>query len=71
MQKNIDELQHKFRKFQKPSDFEPKMAHVKGIMDNVQEGLGVLVVKNREPEVIKTQQDACMVSWIGSSKSLI
>ncbi|XP_071801510.1 dystrophin-like isoform X3 [Asterias amurensis] len=60
LRKNIDELQHKFRKFQKPSDFEPKMAHVKGIMDNVQEGIGVLVVKNREPEVIKTQQDACM-----------
>ncbi|XP_022094793.1 dystrophin-like [Acanthaster planci] len=60
LRKNMDELQHKFRKFQKPSDFEPKMAHVKGILDNVQEGIGVLVVKNREPEVIKTQQDACM-----------
>ena len=64
-QKNIDDLEHKFRKFQKPADFEPKMTHVKGILENVDEGIGVLVLKNGEPEVIQTQLDACMVRFKG------
>ena len=61
-QKNLDDLEHKFRKFQKPADFEPKMAHVKGILENVKEGIGVIELKNGEPEIIQTQLDACMVS---------
>ena len=64
-QKNLDDLEHKFRKFQKPADFEPKMAHVKGILENVKEGIGVIELKNGEPEVIQTQLDACMVRALG------
>ena len=60
-QKNLDDVQTKFRRFQKPADFEPKMAHVKEILDSVMEGIGVLELRNGEPEVIQTQLDACMV----------
>ena len=38
------------------------MAHVKGILENVKEGIGVIELKNGEPEIIQTQLDACMVS---------
>ncbi|XP_033125074.1 dystrophin-like isoform X4 [Anneissia japonica] len=60
LRKNLDELQFKFRKFQKPADFEPKMLHVKEILERVNEGIKVLDLKNCEPEVIQTQLDACM-----------
>ncbi|PIK47265.1 dystrophin-like protein [Apostichopus japonicus] len=50
----------KFRKFQKPADFDPKMLHVKDILQNVEDGISVLDIKNSEPEVIQTQLDACM-----------
>ncbi|PIK34798.1 dystrophin-like protein, partial [Apostichopus japonicus] len=57
---NLDEVQLKFRKFQKPADFDPKMLHVKDILQNVEDGISVLDIKNSEPEVIQTQLDACM-----------
>ncbi|XP_071957062.1 dystrophin-like isoform X2 [Antedon mediterranea] len=60
LRKHLDELQFKFRKFQKPADFEPKMLHVKEILERVNEGIKVLDLKNGEPEVIQTQLDACM-----------
>ncbi|XP_063954064.1 dystrophin-like [Lytechinus pictus] len=60
LRKNLDDVHSKFRRFQKPADFEPKMAHVKEILDSVMEGIGVLELRNGEPEVIQTQLDACM-----------
>ncbi|XP_072178254.1 dystrophin-like [Diadema setosum] len=60
LRKNLDDVQGKFRRFLKPADFEPKMAHVKEILDSVMDGIGVLDLRNGEPEVIQTQLDACM-----------
>lgn len=63
-------MQLKFRKFQKPADFDPKMVHVKDILQNVEDGIGVLDIKNSEPEVIQTQLDACMVRDCNQEKQI-
>ncbi|XP_077976931.1 dystrophin-like isoform X2 [Glandiceps talaboti] len=60
LKKRMEELQLKFRKFQKPADFEPKMAHVKSVLDSVENGVNVIALRNGESEVIQSQLDACM-----------
>uniref|UniRef100_A0ABM0LUL5 Dystrophin-like n=1 Tax=Saccoglossus kowalevskii TaxID=10224 RepID=A0ABM0LUL5_SACKO len=60
LKKRMEEIQFKFRRFQKPADFEPKMAHVKNILDSVDKGVSVISLKNGESEVIQSQLDACM-----------
>eukprot|EP00058_Branchiostoma_floridae_P013392 XP_002598880.1 hypothetical protein BRAFLDRAFT_90094 [Branchiostoma floridae] len=61
LQKRMVEIKAKFRKYQKPADFEPKMGRVRDILNNVEKELGVLELKHHEPEMVQGQLDICMV----------
>ncbi|KAI8520842.1 hypothetical protein Bbelb_005960 [Branchiostoma belcheri] len=60
LQKRMVEIKAKFRKYQKPADFEPKMSRVRDILNNVEKELGVLELKHHEPEMVQGQLDICM-----------
>ena len=52
----------KFRKFQRPVDFEPKLTHVKRVLDEIEERLHLCELHDDDPESIQGQLDICMVS---------
>lgn len=52
----------KFVKFQRPVDFEPKLTHVKRVLDEIEERILLIEIRSVEPEVIQNQLDQCMVS---------
>ena len=58
----------KFRKFQRPADFEPKMSHVKRELDNIQDRLHLLDITSREMETIQERHDHCMVHSLNVSQ---
>ncbi|XP_041352153.1 dystrophin-like isoform X2 [Gigantopelta aegis] len=60
LKKHFAEVMVKFRKFQRPADFEPKMSHVKRELDNIQERLHLLDITSREMETIQERHDHCM-----------
>ncbi|XP_078699235.1 dystrophin-like isoform X12 [Branchiostoma floridae x Branchiostoma belcheri] len=60
LQKRMVEIKAKFRKYQKPADFDPKMSRVRDILNNVEKELGVLELKHHEPEMVQGQLDICM-----------
>ncbi len=43
-------------------DFEPKLAHVKRALDEIDERLHLVEFRSCDPEVIEGQLDHCMVS---------
>ena len=51
----------KFRKFQRPVDFEPKLTHVKRILDEIEERRHLIEIRNDDPEILHGQLDFCMV----------
>ena len=52
----------KFRKFQRPVDFEPKLTHVKRILDEIDERMHLIEVRGDDPETLQSQLETCMVS---------
>jgi len=54
----------KFNKFQRPVDFEPKLSHVKRVMEGIQEQIHVFDVSGENSTEIQKQLDQCVVGWI-------
>jgi hypothetical protein len=58
------QLQNKFRQFQKPSDFEPKYAKVRQILNDVEQNIYTLEIRSDEPDIIHNQLEHCLVSFV-------
>ena len=54
----------KFRKFQRPVDFEPKLSHVKRMLDEIEERIHLIEIRSEDPDVMQAQLEHCMVSAI-------
>ena len=59
----------KFRKFQRPVDFEPKLTHVKRMLDEIEERIHLIEIRSEDPDVMQAQLEHCMVSGIYLSSS--
>ena len=57
----------KFRKFQRPVDFEPKLTHVKRVLDEIDERIHLIELCSEDPDVVQGQLDHCMVSGVNQS----
>ncbi|KAK7483287.1 hypothetical protein BaRGS_00025454, partial [Batillaria attramentaria] len=60
LKKHFAEVMVKFRKFQRPAEFEPKLSHVKRELDNIQERIHLLEVPSDDPQAIQERLDTCM-----------
>ncbi|XP_025099293.1 dystrophin-like isoform X3 [Pomacea canaliculata] len=60
LKKHFAEVMMKFRKFQRPAEFEPKLSHVKRELDSIQERIHLLEVPSDDPQAIQERHDACM-----------
>lgn len=60
-QKHFDEVMIKFRKFQRPADFEPKMTHVWRELGAIQGTIHLLEVPSDDPAAIQDRHNNCMV----------
>ena len=60
-QKHYAEVMAKFRKFQRPVDFEPKLTHVKRCLDEIDERVHLMDIRSEDPESVQRQLDTCMV----------
>ncbi|XP_069625224.1 utrophin isoform X1 [Ranitomeya imitator] len=60
LQRKLREVSTKFQLFQKPANFEQRMLDCKRVLDGVKVELGVLDVKDTDPEVIQKHMDGCM-----------
>ncbi|CAF3292012.1 unnamed protein product [Rotaria socialis] len=54
------QLQTKFRQFQKPSDFEPKHAKMRQILNDIEQNINVLEIHSDDPDVIHNQLEHCL-----------
>ena len=54
----------KFNKFQRPTDFDPKLGLVKRELSNIEERLHLLEIRSDDPESLQSTHDHCMVSFI-------
>lgn len=61
----------KFVKFQRPADFNGKLAHVKHLLEDIEERLSCLEIASSEPDDIQNQLDQCMVTTLGGDLRLI
>jgi len=60
--KHYSEVTAKFVKFQRPADFDGKLAHVKHLLEDIEERLSCLEIASSEPDDIQNQLDQCMVT---------
>ncbi|XP_067674722.1 dystrophin-like isoform X3 [Haliotis asinina] len=60
LKKHFAEVMVKFRKFQRPADFEPKLSHVKRELDNIQDRAHLLEVPGEDIEMLQSRHDTCM-----------
>ncbi|CAJ0954150.1 unnamed protein product, partial [Ranitomeya imitator] len=60
LQRKLREVSTKFQLFQKPANFEQRILDCKRVLDGVKVELGVLDVKDTDPEVIQKHMDGCM-----------
>jgi hypothetical protein len=65
------QLQNKFRQFQRPSDFEPKYVRMRQILHDVEQNLHTLEIRSDEPDVVHSQLEHCLVSFIHFTSRLI
>ncbi|CAF5089572.1 unnamed protein product, partial [Rotaria magnacalcarata] len=54
------QLQTKFRQFQKPSDFEPKHAKMRQVLNDIEQNINVLEIHSDDPDVIHNQLEHCL-----------
>lgn len=54
------QLQTKFRRFQKPSDFEPKYIKVRQMLNDVEENIYLLETRSDDPDVVHNQLENCL-----------
>ncbi|KAM4772680.1 utrophin isoform 1-T1 [Rhinophrynus dorsalis] len=60
LQRKLREVSTKFQLFQKPANFEQRMLDCKRVLDGVKAELGVLDLKDVDPDVIQKHMDGCM-----------
>ncbi|KAL3882693.1 hypothetical protein ACJMK2_029006, partial [Sinanodonta woodiana] len=60
IKKDFMELNLKFKKFQRPADFDPKMSHVKRELDGIEERMYLISVQNDDLESLQDKFDQCM-----------
>ncbi|KAG8444197.1 hypothetical protein GDO86_009399 [Hymenochirus boettgeri] len=60
LQRKLREVSTKFQLFQKPANFEQRMLDCKRVLDGVKVEVGVLDLKDVNPEVIQKHLDGCM-----------
>ncbi|CAF1590315.1 unnamed protein product, partial [Adineta ricciae] len=60
LKSQFTQLQIKFRQFQKPSDFEPKYAHVRKVLQDVEQNLHLLDIRSDDADVIHNQLEHCL-----------
>lgn len=59
-QRHFGEVSTKFKKFQRPMDFESKMTYIKRILDEIERQF-LIEMGSHDPEVIQRQLSQCMV----------
>ncbi|KAM5163774.1 utrophin isoform 3-T3 [Mantella aurantiaca] len=60
VQRKFREVSTKFQLFQKPANFEQRMLDCKRVLEGVKDELGVLDVKDIDPDVLQKHMDGCM-----------
>ncbi|XP_018411868.1 PREDICTED: utrophin-like [Nanorana parkeri] len=60
VQRKFREVSTKFQLFQKPANFEQRMLDCKRVLDGVKAELGVLDIKDIDPDVLQKHMDGCM-----------
>ncbi|KAG9484132.1 hypothetical protein GDO78_009832 [Eleutherodactylus coqui] len=60
LQRKLREVSTKFQLFQKPANFEQRMLDCKRVLDGVKAELGVLNVRDTDPDVLQKHMDGCM-----------
>ncbi|PIO34160.1 hypothetical protein AB205_0012100, partial [Aquarana catesbeiana] len=60
VQRKFREVSTKFQLFQKPANFEQRMLDCKRVLEGVKAELGVLDVKDIDPDVLQKHMDGCM-----------
>ncbi|XP_075718952.1 utrophin isoform X4 [Rhinoderma darwinii] len=60
LQRKLREVSTKFQLFQKPANFEQRMLDCKRVLDGVKAELGILNIKDTDPDVIQKHMDGCM-----------
>ncbi|ESO83438.1 hypothetical protein LOTGIDRAFT_169302 [Lottia gigantea] len=63
LKKHFADVTLKFRKFQRPTNFDPKLSHVKREMDNIQDRSYMLEVPNFNPSDITDRHEQCMTFY--------
>ncbi|KAL8560190.1 hypothetical protein ACOMHN_021684 [Nucella lapillus] len=63
LKKHFAEVLVKFRKFQRPPEFEPKMNLVKRELDFIQERIHLLEISSADPADIQERHDTCMTYY--------
>jgi predicted ArsR family transcriptional regulator len=62
MKKNWNDLNQKFKKFQKPADFDQKLNKVRKLLDEIEQALYMIEVNTEDSDTIHMQLEHCMVS---------
>jgi dystrophin len=60
MKKNWSDLTHKFKKFQKPADFDQKLNKVRKSLDEIDQALHMIEVHTEDSDTIHLQLEHCM-----------
>lgn len=60
MKKNWTDLSHKFKKFQKPADFDLKLNKVRKSLDEIDQALHMIDVNTEDSDTIHLQLEHCM-----------
>ncbi|XP_076466610.1 dystrophin-like isoform X3 [Babylonia areolata] len=60
LRKHYAEVAIKFRKFQRPPEFEPKLSHVKRELESIQDTIHLVEVPSDDPAAIQDRHVTCM-----------
>lgn len=60
LQKRLEDVTQKFKRFQRPADFEPKLGRVSRMLNDVQDGCTQLTVTSHDPDDIQDKLNHCM-----------
>ena len=61
LKKHYGDVSVKFRKFQRPADFEPKFSRVKRDLDHIGEHIHLVEVRSEDPVDLQEKLDICVV----------
>lgn len=64
-QKMLTDVWTKFRLFQKPANFDARLAECERLLAGVKSQVGVLDIRSVEQDVVQSQLDQCMVGNSG------